>query len=133
MNRSAATAHAATAHAKPLPRLITSLHPMEQKAILAFTELAVTKHGARISSISLYGTGQRTSRGYEDIEILVLTPKEDAKVEDALLDCIAEIVVDTGVYLTVKCFSQAQFKAFSRAGVPMMRRIMDNRISLFES
>ena len=106
---------------------------MEQKAILTFTELAVTRHGAGISSISLYGTGQRTSRGYEDIEILVLTPKDDAKVEDALLDTIAEIVVDTGVYLTVKCFSQAQFKAFTKAGVPMMRRIMDNRISLFES
>lgn len=106
---------------------------MEQKAVLAFTELAVTKQGAHISSISLYGTGQRTSRGYEDIEILVLTPKEDSRVEDILLDTIAEIVVDTGVYLTVKCFSQAQFKAFTRAGVPMMRRIMDNRISLFES
>lgn len=106
---------------------------MEQKAILTFTEMAVTKHGASISSISLYGTGQRTSRGYEDIEILVLTPKENHKLEDDLLDTIAEIVVDTGVYLTVKTFSQAQFKAFTRAGVPMMRRIMDNRISLFES
>jgi hypothetical protein len=119
--------------ARQMPRLITSMHPMEQKAILAFTEQAVMHHGSRISSISLYGTGQRTSRGFEDIEILVLTPKEDGDLEDALLDTIAEIVVETGVYLTVKCFSQAQFKAFSRAGVPMMRRIMDNRISLFES
>jgi hypothetical protein len=106
---------------------------MEQKAILAFTEQAVMQFGSRIASISLYGTGQRTSRGYEDIEILVLTPRDDTGLEDSLLDTIAEIVVDTGVYLTVKCFSQAQFRAFSRAGVPMVRRILENRIALFES
>ena len=116
-----------------IPRLIRDLHPMEQKAILAFTEQAVTQFGARLASISLYGTGQKTSKGFEDIEILVLTPAEDPTVEDAMLDTVAEIVVDTGVYLTVKCFSQAQFKAFTRAGVPMMRRIIQNRIALFEA
>ncbi|MBI4860023.1 MAG: hypothetical protein HY815_07130 [Candidatus Riflebacteria bacterium] len=80
---------------RPVPRLVSSLHPMEQKALLAFTEQAVSQYGARVASISLYGTGQRTSRGYEDIEILVLTPREDEALEDQLPDIVAEIVVDT--------------------------------------
>lgn len=106
---------------------------MEQKAILAFTRHTVSRHGSRVASISLYGTGDKTARGFEDIEILVLTPKEDPHLEDDLLDVVAEIVVETGVYLTVKCLSQAQLRAFKRAGIPMIQRILANQVALFES
>jgi hypothetical protein len=119
--------------ANTVPRLIGHLHPLEQKAILSFTEQTVRRFGNRVSSISLYGTGQKTARGFEDIEILVLTSTDDEAFEDDVLDTVAEIVVETGVYLTVKTFSQAQFKAFNKAGVAMVKRIKQNQIALFES
>ena len=118
---------------RPMPRLVSSLHPMEQKAVLTFTEQLVRDHSPRVATISLYSTGQRTSRGFEDIEILVLTPKDDGMLENAILDLIAEIVVDTGVYLTVKCLSRKQFQAFKRAGLPFIKQVMARQIALFQA
>lgn len=112
-----------------VPRIISVLGPSERTAVVEFTKLALERHPSAIKSISLYAAG--AALGPEDVEVLVLTTGNADEFEESVLDLVAEIVVTTGVYLTVKCLEARQFKAYQRAGLPLVRQIEASLVALY--
>jgi len=120
-------------NAATLPRLVTNLHSLEKKAVLQFTKQAIADYGDTIEHISLYSAGRRNSRGFEEVEILILTTEDDDQFEDRILDVVADVVVDTGVYLTVRTFSREAFESFSAMKLPIVSQIRDTAVALFDA
>lgn len=118
---------------RSIPRLVTNLPAPEKEAVLQFTKQIIANQGDLIQSISLYGTGRKDRRGFEEVELLVVTHGEQDTIEDEVLDTVADVVVNTGVYLTVRCFSAEEYLSYNQLDLPLINAIRKSEVSLFQA
>lgn len=116
-----------------IPRLVTNLPAPEKEAVLQFTKQILANHGDLIDSISLYGSGRKDRRGFEEVEILLLTRGAQETIEDEVLDTVADVVVNTGVYLTVRCFSNDEYTSYCELELPFISQIRTSEVELFRA
>lgn len=107
------------------------LTKLEKEAVKAFTQRVVQEYGGRLVSVDLCGHDDPTFEETRDIQLLVLTRREDGELEDLAMDMVLDILLDTGIYLTVKTFSRARYETFRKAEIPMIRKLEADRISLW--
>jgi len=82
-----------------------------RKAVEEYVRRALDKYGDRIESIILFGSVARGEAGEEsDIDILVVTRKEDFRLRRMLIEIAFDILLDTGENISVKALSKDEFE-----------------------
>jgi len=82
-----------------------------RKAVNEFVKKALDKYSDRIESIILFGSVARGGAGEEsDIDILVVTRKEDFRLRRMLIEIAFDILLDTGENISVKALSKDEFE-----------------------
>ena len=69
-------------------------------------------------------------RGPEDGEALLLL---SGVRQDLAMDLVLDILLDTGIYLTVKTFSRSRYEVFRKAELPMIQNMEASRVSLWKA
>ncbi len=111
----------------------TPLTRIEKQAVMAFTEALTREFGARIAEVDMHGVDEGTFRDNRDIQVLVLTNREDGELEDRAMDMVLDVLLETGIYLTVRTFAKARFQAFKRARIPAIQKMDEERLTLWKA
>lgn len=109
------------------------LTKLEKEAVEAFVNRLTKSHGPRLADVDLCGHEDPSFEQSRDVQILVLTHKEDGELEDLAMDLVLDILLDTGIYLTVKTFSRARYETFRQAQIPMIQSIEADRLALWKA
>lgn len=108
-------------------RLIEQLSAPQRRAVLEFLKRAVTEVGVDLVTVSVV-----TRSSGQDLEMIVLTRREDPTIEGRLLEIVVDVTVDTGVFLSVKSFGCEQFETYGRLKLPAIERIRAGGVPLYQ-
>ena len=107
------------------------LEKQEEKALKRFQEILTQQFGSEISSIRLFGSKARgDSHAKSDIDILVVTQKDDWRLKERIGKVATAILLDYGVYLSLKVMGQAFQQKLLYVGSPFMRNVMSEGVAL---
>jgi predicted nucleotidyltransferase len=83
-----------------------------KKAIEEFVKRAIDTYGDRIKSITLFGSVARgTARADSDIDLLIVVDREDFRLRRELIGIAFDILLETGLDLSIKVISSSDFQA----------------------
>ena len=83
----------------------------DQKAVDEFVRRALERYEDKIEDIVLFGSVARGEAGEEsDIDILIVTKKEDFRLRRALIGIAFDILLETGENISVKALSKDEFE-----------------------
>ena len=83
-----------------------------KKSIEEFVKRAIDTYGDRIKSITLFGSVARgTARADSDIDLLVVVDREDFRLRRELIGIAFDILLETGLDLSIKVISSSDFQA----------------------
>ena len=100
-----------------------------RKAVEEFVRRALDRYGDRIESIILFGSVARGEAGEEsDIDILVVTKKEDFRLRRMLIETAFDILLNTGENISVKALSKDEFER--RKNFSFLRNIISEGIKI---
>ena len=103
----------------------------EQEALKRFKELLIQQFGSEIVSIRLFGSKARgDSHKESDINVLVTTKKDDWHLKEEIGKVATKILLDVGVYLSVKVMGQTLQQRLLYVGSPFIRNIMSEGITI---
>ena len=107
------------------------LEMQEQKALKNFKEVLIRQFGSEIVDIRLFGSKARgDSHKESDIDILVTTQQDDWHLKERIGKVATDILLDYGVYLSVKVMGRSSQKKLIYVGSPFMRNSMSEGIAL---
>ncbi len=116
----------------PLNRVsLSQLSSVEREAVEAFSASLVDRFGGKVTSISLHGTRSQLFQQSRELNLLILLRKEDADLEAGIEELALDQLVDTGVYLTLRCFDRAQFETFKEMELPMILSLEADKLQLW--
>ena len=100
-----------------------------RKAVEEFVRRALDRYGDRIESIILFGSVARGEAGEEsDIDILVVTKKEDFRLRRMLIEIAFDILLNTGENISVKALSKDEFER--RKNFSFLRNVISEGIKI---
>jgi len=83
----------------------------DQKAVDEFVRRALERYEDKIEDIVLFGSVARGEAGEEsDIDILIVTKKEDFRLRRALIGIAFDILLETGENISVKAYQKMNLK-----------------------
>lgn len=107
------------------------LEGQEQQALNRFREILTKQFGPEIISVHLFGSKARGDAHPEsDIDVLVVTRHEDWRLKEKVGRVATEILLDLGVYLSVKVLGKPLHQRLMSAGSPFIRNVMREGIAL---
>ncbi len=107
------------------------LEDQEQQALNQFKKILARKFGPEIISIHLFGSKARGDAHIEsDIDVLVTTQHEDWHLKEKIGRVATGILLDHGVYLSVKVVGQLLQQRLISMGSPFIRNVMREGIAL---
>ena len=107
------------------------LSQKEEQALNRFKEYAIDQMGSEILSIRLFGSKARgTARRNSDVDVLVVTQHDDWKLKDKIGAIATDILLDSGVYLSLKVFGKAFHNRLLKVGSPFIRNVQREGILL---
>ncbi len=107
------------------------LEKQEETALKRFKEILTEQFGREIVSIHLFGSRARGNAHQEsDIDILVLTRRDDWKLKEQIGKVATQILLDHGIYLSVKVFGQTFHRKLVKVGSLFIRNIQREGILL---
>ena len=112
---------------------LTGLSRPERQAVESLTETLSKKFSHRLLSISLFGLTERSFVDEREIQLLVLLNVDDSEMEAQVTDEVLDLLLDTGIYLSVKCFTQRQYHAFEQMKLPFVDVVRADQISLWKA
>lgn len=100
-----------------------------RKAVEEFVRRALSRYGDRIESIILFGSVARgEAKEDSDIDILVVTKKEDFRLRRMLIEIAFDILLDTGENISVKALSKDEFER--RKNFSFLRSVISEGIRI---
>lgn len=82
-----------------------------QEPLREFVKIAIEKYGEKIERIILFGSVARgEAKGDSDIDILIVTKKEDFRLRHVLIGIAFDILLETGENISVKALSKDEFE-----------------------
>jgi len=82
-----------------------------QKPINEFVEKALGRYEDKIDSIILFGSvARREAKEDSDIDVLIVTKKEDFRLRRALVGLAFDILLETRENISVKTLSKEEFE-----------------------
>lgn len=112
---------------------LTGLSRPERQAVERITETLTDKFSHRLLSISLFGLTEASFAHEREIQLLVLLDLDDGDVEAQVTDDVLDLLLDTGIYLSVKVFTQRQYRAFEQMKLPFVDVVRADQISLWRA
>ena len=112
---------------------LTGLSRPERAAVERLTKTLSEKFAQRIHSITMFGLSDRPYTPDREIQLLVLLHDEDQELEEKVTDEVLDLLLDTGVYLSVKCFTLCQYNAFERMQLPFVDAVRADPIPLWKA
>lgn len=109
------------------------LTKLEKQAVTAFITQLTRSHGGSLVGVDLCGLDSAAFEDGREIQVLVLTRREDGVLEDQAMDLVLDVLLDTGIYLTVKTFSRSRYETFRKARIPMIQAMEKSRVSLWKA
>jgi len=100
-----------------------AMNKKREKAVDEFVKRAADAYGDRIESITLFGSVARgTARTDSDIDLLVVVDREDFWLRRELISIAFDILLETGLDLSVKVISSRDFQA--RKSFSFLRNVL---------
>ncbi len=107
------------------------LDKREQEALKHFKEILDQKFGSEILNIRLFGSKARgDSHAASDIDVLVVTQKGDWRIKEEIGKVATKILLDYGIYLSVKVIGQSFQQRLIDVGSSFIRNVMSEGIAL---
>jgi len=107
------------------------LEEREKEALKHFKEILTQQFGSEVVSIRLFGSKARGDFHAEsDIDILVITRQDDWHLKERIGKVATSILLDDGVYLSVKVIGQFSQQRLLYVGSPFIRNVMSEGITL---
>ena len=96
----------------------------EQRALTRFKEILTQKFGSRITHLRLFGSKARgDDRPDSDIDVLVVTQEDDWKLKEEIGKVATFILLEEGVYLSLKVFGEKSYDRLTRLASPFLKNI----------
>lgn len=112
---------------------LTGLSRPERQAVERLTQTLSEQFSHRIISVSLFGLTEASFVNEREIQMLVLMDGDDGEVEAQVTDHVLDLLLDTGIYLSVKIFTQRQYRAFEQMRLPFVDVVRADQISLWRA
>ena len=107
------------------------LEKQDEKALKSFKEILTQQFGSEIVSIHLFGSKARgDAHAGSDVDVLVVTQKDDWRLKEQIGKVATKILLDDGIYLSVKVLGQALRQRLLYVGSPFIRNIQNEGIVL---
>ncbi len=107
------------------------LEKEEEKALQRFKEILAEQFGREIVSVHLFGSKARGDAHSEsDIDLLVVTQREDWRLKEQIGKVATKILLDYGVYLSVKVLGKSVHQKLVNVDSPFIRNILREGILL---
>ena len=101
----------------------SAMEKKREKAVGEFVKRANDAYGDRIKSITLFGSVARgAARTDSDIDLLVVVDREDFRLRRELIGIAFDILMETGLDLSVKVISSSDFQA--RKSFSFLRNVL---------
>jgi predicted nucleotidyltransferase len=99
------------------------------KVVGEFVKRASDAYGDHIESITLFGSVARgTARTDSDIDLLVVVDREDFRLRRELIGIAFDILMETGLDLSVKVISSSDFQA--RKSFSFLRNVLEEGVKV---
>lgn len=103
----------------------------EIAALLEFKQTLKKQLGANIRMIQLFGSKARGDwRKESDIDVLVVMQKATDNQINFIYDTVMSLCGKYGIYLSVKIFSESEFKYYQRIPTIFMKRIFQEAVAV---
>lgn len=110
---------------------LAPLSTVEKKAVEAFCSMLQDLVPGEVETLGLWGLRGDRFKSSRDINILVLLKREAPELEEKVLELGLEVLLDLGVYLSLKCFHKAQYETFKALELPMIEDMQEDMICLW--
>ena len=112
-----------------MPKLF--LNPNEKKAIEEFKYNLHQKLGREVFVLRLFGSKARGDfKNTSDIDILILLRKNNLKNRDLVFQIAAEILIKHNIDLSIKIFSEKEYKESLNLEVPFFLNVQKEGVAL---
>ena len=92
------------------------------------------RYGDRIERIILFGSVARgEDRKDSDIDVLVITNDDSFRMQREISDVVLDILLDTGVYVSVKVLSLDEYDFLRRVKTSFYRTILEEGVTIASS
>ena len=106
-----------------------SLEKQEEKALKHFKEVLTQQFSSEVVSIHLFGSKARgDSHAASDIDVLVVTQQDDWRLKEEIGKVATKILLDDGIYLSIKVMGRFLQKRLIDVGSPFIRNIQSEGI-----
>lgn len=103
----------------------------EKAALLEFKQILKKQLGTNVRMIQLFGSKARGDwRKESDIDVLVVLRKTTDDQINFIYDTVMSLCGKYGVYLSVKIFSESEFKYYRHIPTIFMRKISKEAITV---
>jgi predicted nucleotidyltransferase len=107
----------------------SAMEKNREKAVNEFVKRANDAYVDRIKSITLFGSVARgTARTDSDIDLLVVVDREDFRLRRELISIAFDILMETGLDLSVKVISSSDFQA--RKSFSFLRNVLEEGVKV---
>lgn len=107
------------------------LEKREEEALKRFKEILTKQFGSEVVTIRLFGSKARGDFHAEsDIDVLVVTQQDDWRLKEEIGKVATTILLDTGIYLSIKVMGQSLQQRLLLVGSPFIRNVMSEGIAL---
>ena len=110
---------------------MTLLEKQEERALKHFKEILAQQFSSEVVSIRLFGSKARgDSHAASDIDVLVVTKQDNWRLKEEIGKVATAILLDYGIYLSIKVMGQFLQQRLIDAGSPFIRNIQREGIAL---
>ena len=96
----------------------------EKQALQRFKTLLLKQFGSHILGVRLFGSKARgDDRANSDIDVLVITRNDNWNIKKAIGRIATTILVEDGIYISVKVLGRPTFKRLTALKSPFLRSI----------
>lgn len=103
----------------------------EKQVIFAFKKTLEKSLGQNLISLQLFGSKARGNYGKDsDIDLLLILKEKNPRVEEIVYNTVTDLMLKSGVYLSVKIFDSKQFQKLNKIPTVFMQKVKQEAVKI---
>lgn len=103
----------------------------EKQVIFAFKKTLEKSLGPNLISLRLFGSKARGSYGKDsDIDLLLIIKEKNRQVEKIVYNTVTDLMLESGVYLSVKIFDSKEFQKLNKIPTVFMQKVKQEAVKI---